>query len=240
MPIEFYCTECRCLLRTGDETAGKQARCPECGAIVPIPEVSVMAEPPTRAGKDRGPPLPETLPHPYSPDSTPQAAPAGPQGPLPPPGEEPDLPPLPVAEIRAYAVGRLVGPAVALIALCGLSIGFQLFMVAMQVIGIGIAGVAAGEQGAARAVAAGTMAIVLRLAAVLVDLVVIVGAIRMMRVQAYGLAMASAALVMVPMSCLVSPPMSICCLPVWFVDLAAAVWALVVLADPQVRSAFRG
>jgi hypothetical protein len=129
---------------------------------------------------------------------------------------------------------------VLLITLCVLSIAFQLFMVAMQVIGTSIAGIAAGEHGAARAVAAGTVAIVLRLAAMLVDLVVIVGAIKMMRVQAYGLALASAALAMVPVSCLISPPMSICCLPVWFVDLAAAVWALVVLADPLVRSAFRG
>jgi hypothetical protein len=113
-------------------------------------------------------------------------------------------------------------------------------MLAMQVIGIGIAGVAAGEQGAAKAVAAGTMAVVVRLTAVLVDLVVIVGALKMIRVEAYGLALASAALAMVPMSCLISPPLSICCLPIWFLDLAAAVWALVVLADPQVRCAFRG
>src|SRR5258708_7578566 len=40
MPIEFRCQKCGKLLRTGDETAGKQAKCPECGSImsIPIPE----------------------------------------------------------------------------------------------------------------------------------------------------------------------------------------------------------
>jgi phage FluMu protein Com len=37
MPIEFRCLQCGKLLRTGDDTAGKQAKCPECGAVMPIP-----------------------------------------------------------------------------------------------------------------------------------------------------------------------------------------------------------
>ena len=37
MPIEFRCTQCNKLLRTGDDTAGKQAKCPECGAVMPVP-----------------------------------------------------------------------------------------------------------------------------------------------------------------------------------------------------------
>lgn len=37
MPIEFRCGQCGKLLRTGDETAGKQAKCPSCGTVQPIP-----------------------------------------------------------------------------------------------------------------------------------------------------------------------------------------------------------
>lgn len=37
MPIEFRCSDCNKLLRTGDDTAGRQAKCPECGAIMEIP-----------------------------------------------------------------------------------------------------------------------------------------------------------------------------------------------------------
>ncbi len=37
MVIEFRCSQCQKLLRTGDETAGKQAKCPECGTVMAIP-----------------------------------------------------------------------------------------------------------------------------------------------------------------------------------------------------------
>lgn len=37
MPIEFPCQQCNKLLRTPDESAGKQAKCPQCGAIQPVP-----------------------------------------------------------------------------------------------------------------------------------------------------------------------------------------------------------
>ncbi len=37
MPIEFRCTQCAKLLRTGDNTAGKQAKCPACQTIVTVP-----------------------------------------------------------------------------------------------------------------------------------------------------------------------------------------------------------
>lgn len=44
MPIEFRCSKCDRLLRTPDGTSGKDAKCPQCGTIVRIPEVSA---PPT-------------------------------------------------------------------------------------------------------------------------------------------------------------------------------------------------
>ena len=39
MPIEFRCTQCNKLLRTPDDTAGRQAKCPECGALMTVPAV---------------------------------------------------------------------------------------------------------------------------------------------------------------------------------------------------------
>ncbi len=38
MPIEFRCTGCQRLLRTADDTAGKNVRCPECGAVMTVPQ----------------------------------------------------------------------------------------------------------------------------------------------------------------------------------------------------------
>ncbi len=37
MPIDFRCTQCNRLLRTPDESAGRQATCPQCGARLTIP-----------------------------------------------------------------------------------------------------------------------------------------------------------------------------------------------------------
>jgi phage FluMu protein Com len=39
MPIEFRCTGCNKLLRTGDHTGGLPAKCPECGAVQEIPDL---------------------------------------------------------------------------------------------------------------------------------------------------------------------------------------------------------
>ena len=40
MPIEFRCSQCERLLRTPDGTAGKKAKCPQCGAVVNVPTAS--------------------------------------------------------------------------------------------------------------------------------------------------------------------------------------------------------
>jgi phage FluMu protein Com len=48
MAIEFRCTQCNKLLRTADQSAGKKAKCPECGQIlrVPGPETAAPGQPP--------------------------------------------------------------------------------------------------------------------------------------------------------------------------------------------------
>jgi hypothetical protein len=43
MPIEFRCIQCGKLLRTGDDTAGKPAKCPNCGTITTIPDSSISS-----------------------------------------------------------------------------------------------------------------------------------------------------------------------------------------------------
>ncbi len=48
MPIEFRCTQCDKLLRTGDDTAGKQAKCPECGSVMSVPMPDQTPTPPSQ------------------------------------------------------------------------------------------------------------------------------------------------------------------------------------------------
>lgn len=69
MPIEFRCSSCNRILRTPDESAGKKARCPECGAIVDIPAA-------TPAGS-----APQAAPGPLDPSPFPSGAPSTPPEP---------------------------------------------------------------------------------------------------------------------------------------------------------------
>lgn len=198
MPIEFYCTECHALLRTGDETAGGQARCPQCGAVVPIPPAPAIAE-------LAGPPFP------------------------------------PPAELRSYALGRLFGPAVGVMILNALGIGYELFLAGWNLIGLGVAGVAgvAGGQQAVLRLVSGGLALGALLAMIVANGVAIAGAIQTVRLRSYTLGWVSAVLTMLPFSCVTFPPAAVCCLPVWPVDLAVGLWFLAVLNDPMVRAAFR-
>jgi phage FluMu protein Com len=43
MAIEFRCTQCGKLLRVGDDSAGKRAKCPGCGTVLAIPGGSAPA-----------------------------------------------------------------------------------------------------------------------------------------------------------------------------------------------------
>lgn len=58
MPIEFRCTQCGRLLRTPDETAGKQAKCPGCATLLTIPAAQPdPSVPPPFAGPAPGSPF---------------------------------------------------------------------------------------------------------------------------------------------------------------------------------------
>ncbi len=68
MAIEFRCTDCGKLLRTGDDTAGRQAKCPECGTVMTIPAA---------APSDSMPPPQPPTPPPSGVDPAPSLQPPG-------------------------------------------------------------------------------------------------------------------------------------------------------------------
>lgn len=93
MAIEFRCTTCNKLLRTEDNTAGKQAKCPSCGTVLPIPAATGGGDAPQR-GSD---PLPSEMQRPapmapltgYSPFDTDAPQPGHPNPGQPYPGQVP-------------------------------------------------------------------------------------------------------------------------------------------------------
>jgi phage FluMu protein Com len=235
MPIDFRCTQCQRLLRTGDETAGKQARCPECGAIVPIPSPQ---DPPSfvpiALDGAAAPPSPPPAPPPYNPADWPGGQPPS-DNPFQAPAVEAFGPPqLPAADARAYAASRVSGPAVGLIVLSGVGLAFQVLGIVVGVVGMGFMNFGGQARQVFAPMAVGAVSLVMHGVFAALHGVVIYGALKMMRLQSYHMALAAAILAVIPFSCLGN---GVCC-PIWLIELGFGVWALVVLSDAQVKSAF--
>ena len=231
MPIEFRCRQCGKLLRTGDETAGRQAQCPACGALTTIPGPGPMIPEPAEAGP---PPVPALAPLgseiPFSPGPA-AGSPfgAGPDAPGA-TGPQPSYP-----GTANYASGpapaeRVAGPATALIVTAILGL-------VLQVVGVLINLISSASLPAGRHDPFGPHAMVMLGPAVSIffgvlgaalGIFVLIGATRMKHLESYGFAMAAAIIALIPCT---SP----CCL----LGLPFGIWALVVLTDPSVKAAFR-
>ena len=77
MPIEFHCSNCGKLLRTPDDSAGRQAKCPACGQTVAVP----TATPPEPKRRDDANPFAETTPFPRDEATPPRQEPADSENP---------------------------------------------------------------------------------------------------------------------------------------------------------------
>ncbi len=230
MPIEFRCSDCGKLLRVPDGTAGKQAMCPACGATLTVPTPE-FAPPPAPAGAappqggpsepgfapPGGPPGSET-PNPYQSPSPYSAA-------VPPPAS-----PYAYAVDRDYALAKVSGPATWLIVTGALGLLLQVVGIFFNLLQIGGPGFGPQPQvnDPAVMVFASAYSVVGGLVGIGLSVLVIAGAVKMQRLENYGLAMAAAVIAIPPC---VSP----CCL----LGLPIGIWAVIVLSDPRVKAAFR-
>lgn len=73
MAIEFACSSCGKVLRTADNTAGRQAKCPACGAATVIPSAS-PPPPPAAPAAPAGPPSVNPFQSPMANDMASQSA----------------------------------------------------------------------------------------------------------------------------------------------------------------------
>jgi phage FluMu protein Com len=228
MAIEFRCSQCQRLLRTGDDTAGKQAQCPECGAITTIPAApDAIREPAIPASST--PSQPDSSP--TGQRNLPQQSPVLPQpsGPWPQNGGG-------VLVSPAFAAERLSTPATAIILLTILGIAFQgYFLLRLTRVGT--------EDFRQQVIAQNPelkdlpldsfnqivkIIVVATIIQLLFDAVILAGAIQMRRVRNRGFAVFSAILALIP-----------CTSPCCVFTLPFAIWALVVLNDETVKAAFR-
>ena len=219
MAIEFRCTQCNKLLRTGDDTAGKQAKCPECGAILPVPMPTAGASfvpPPPPPGGDAG--------SPFAPGGP---APADAENPYQAPSQYGQAPQQPYGEPVELIANRVAGPAIALIVTGALGLAAQVIALPFNMLQLG-AGAAARPPIDIPIIFNPAYAIASNLVGFVIGIVVIVGAMKMKNLENYGFAMAASIIAMVPC---ISP----CCL----LGLPFGIWALVVLSDQQVKAAFR-
>jgi phage FluMu protein Com len=214
MAIEFRCTQCNRLLRTGDETAGRDAQCPECGAISAIPASTAPSEPPPPAGPEGG--------NPFAVWQAPEAQP---------PSDNPYQSPvssLYLAPGRAdpFAKQRVAGPATALIVTAVLGLIGNVLSLAF--IGFVLSQRPALPPNNNLDDFTGYMNLGVAFIGLPVGVVMLIGAMKMKKLESYGLAMAGAILGMIPY-------LSPCCL----LGLPFGIWALVVLSDGSVKAAFR-
>jgi len=210
MPIEFQCAACQTAIRTPEGTEGKQARCPQCGAVVVVPltEAIVQAEPVVNE-----PAVATPLTNPYaSPGNIFAADPFQPTS-------------TPLAAERARS--RLLVPASGMIIFAITGLAF------MVLVGIGMATDPnrvfrdVGDDPAKRAGAIGFFIAYFSIG-LITRLIQLLGAISMLRARGYSLALAGAIATIVP--CEVY-----CCIPC----LPFGIWALIVLNSAEIKAAFR-
>ena len=160
--------------------------------------------------------FPEFLP------AAPAAGPVSP-GPLPsPPPPMPTYAPAPTA-----GLDQIQGPAIGLIAVAILGFLIQALLLALNLLGTSIIASQQMPREAWSRMMSGSLGAASNIIAILVSLLILVGGLKMRKLENYGLAMAASIIAMIPC---ISP----CCL----VGLPVGIWAVVVLSKPEIKSAF--
>jgi sorbitol-specific phosphotransferase system component IIC len=96
----------------------------------------------------------------------------------------------------------------------------------LQIIGVSILGATQTGNQAFGNLMSGTAGILSSILAIILAGIILVGAVKMKRLENYGLAMAASIIAMLPCS--------LCCIA----GLPIGIWSLVVLSKPEVKSAF--
>ena len=141
------------------------------------------------------------------------------------PGTVPTMPAAPPA--GSAGAEKVNGPAIGLIVVAILGVALQIVSLIYNLAGASILSNARMPNEAWANMFSGTIGAVSSIIGILLSGVILFGGIKMKRLEGYGLAMAASILAMIPC-------FSPCCL----LGLPIGIWAVVVLAKPEVKSAF--
>jgi hypothetical protein len=208
MPEIFVsCPQCERPLRVPDELLGRPAKCPACGLTFAVP-----------AGGHEAPLMPATPSPEYDPSE---------------PYDEPGRPPAPWQfdqNVREGANRLVTPPAVCLLITGILGVLANCVRAVVVLAGGGQPPGADVPDFMRKAMEMVTPEMVLISSLVFgsVSLLIVLGAIQMLRRRMYGLAIASSVLAMINIECL-------CCA----FGLPIGIWSLAVLLKPEVRSVFQ-
>jgi len=249
MPIEFRCRQCGRLLRTGDDTAGRQAQCPECGALSTVPALGAGAsatQPPGGVGGplnvppslgagagspfgEAGSPLGGTAEGPFAAAGGSAGAAGESENPYQSPTQYGPMPQPSYAAGDPFAASRVSGPATALIVVGSLHVALQVLATIVNLANVGgMMGPAERHADLPPFMLSGGVVVGSGVIGIVVGILVIVGAIKMKNLESYAWAMTSAILAMIP-----------CFWPCCILGLPFGIWALVVLGSGSVKAAFR-
>jgi hypothetical protein len=145
------------------------------------------------------------------------------------PPAAPFMPPLGGMDTQARASSLVSGPAIALIVTAAIGIALALLGMVMTLAGVNRTQVQGMDPEAARMVQMfqGPAALASQGIGIVVGVIIILGAMKMKKLESYGFAMTASVIAMIPC---VSP----CCI----LGLPFGIWALVVLNKPEVKSSF--
>jgi hypothetical protein len=145
---------------------------------------------------------------------------------------------IPMGVDRSLAASKVGPPAIALMITSGLGIALHLLYAVLALIGAGTAGLAQyapkgnipPEAERIQAMLGGGIGLVVALLFIAMHALAFLGALRMRALRSYGLALAGAIVSLIACS-----PSCCCCIPL---SLPFAIWAIVVLVDPNVKASF--
>jgi phage FluMu protein Com len=217
MPIEFRCEQCQRLLRVPDQNAGARARCPQCSHVQGVP--SAGSDPTTEASDtehDRAIPYahsggsPSDSSNPFA--EHPQPKPFSDGNPYESPystGYQP------THMTREMARSRVMAPAIILMVFGILGTSVMAFVMVAGIMDVARNG--ADEDAIFGMFFCGF--------ALLMELTVAIGSLRMLSLKNHGLALTAAILSLVCGLCSI-------------ITIPFSIWALVVLCDTNVKSQF--